>query len=206
MIASLDLYVEEPVLGHETRFVREAGISFGMPKVGPVADNELPALDRRRPDLGRWRFTLVTLPFDLKDLPTGRRYVEATVRMAFDAAEMRVTCGDADARDILGGLPSYRDADGDADVGTSGVGYSVLNWKLTPRDEERGIRPTGWQVSAVLESPLASPLLTGTLDGNVRFTRRWFDRVERATAEPRRPLRFILNVASGDCTIFPFPQ
>jgi hypothetical protein len=53
MIVFLDLYVEEPVLGSDSRFLCEAGVSFGRPAVGPVADDELPPLARRRPDLGR---------------------------------------------------------------------------------------------------------------------------------------------------------
>ena len=70
----LALYIEEPVLG-STRFVREAGVLFGRPTVSPVPDDELPALAQRRPDLGRWRFTQVVLPFDLQDLPGHKRYV-----------------------------------------------------------------------------------------------------------------------------------
>jgi hypothetical protein len=193
MTAFLDLYVEEPVLGSDSRFLREAGVSFGRPTVGPVADDELPALARRRPDLGRLRFTALVLPFDLEDLPGGRRYVETTVRMTFD---------NPDVRSLLLSPPSRGTAE-DSDIDTWGVGRRELTWKLTARSEQVGIRPSGRRVFAVLESPLACDQLTGTLDANVRFTRRLLGLASQSVAEPKRPLRFTLNVADGTFEVAP---
>jgi len=187
MTAFLDLYTEEPVLGSDSRFFREAGVAFGRPTVGPVADDELPALARRRPDLARLRFTLVVLPFDLQDLAAGQHYVETTVRMIFDSP---------DVRSLLLARPSGRVGD-DSDINTWGVGRGELTWKLTARSERVGIRPSGREVLAVLESPLACDRLTGTLDAKVRFTRRLLGVASQAVAEPRRPLRFALNVTDG---------
>jgi len=185
--AFLALYTEEPVLG-STRFVQEAGVSFGRPTVSPVPDDELPALAQRRPDLGKWRFTHVVLPFDLQDLPSHRRYVEANIKMTFDDPEVRsVTL----SRPASGGTRE------DSEIDTWGVGRHELAWKLTPRDERLGIRPSGRMVVAVLESPLASDVLTGTLDARVSISRRLLGSVSLAIAEPRQPARFALNVADG---------
>lgn len=185
----LDLYSEEPVLGSESRFVRQAGVAFGRPRMGPVADSELPALDQRRPDLTKWRFTELVLPFDLQDLTAGRKYVEATVRMAFDDPE--VTSLELDREQPAG-------AADDSALDTWGIGLSRLTWKLTARNEQAGIRPSGRKVRAVLESPLAAGRLTGTLDSSVRFTRTILGRLSEVVAEPKLPLKFVLDVIEGE--------
>jgi hypothetical protein len=185
----LDLYSLEPVLGSESRFVRQAGVAFGRPRIGPVGDDELPALDQRRPDLTRWRHTALALPFDLQDLAVGRRYVEATVRMAFDDPKVRSLVL---TRDQPAGLAD------DSVLDTWGVGLSELTWKLTAKNDQTGIRPSGRQVLAVLESPLASGRLTGTLDSSVRFTKTMLGVVSQVVAEPRKPLKFVLDVTDGE--------
>lgn len=197
MTALLDLYVEEPVLGRDSRFVREAGVLFGRPMVGPVADDELPVLARRRPDLGRWRFTALTLPFDLQDLSAGRRYVAATVRMTFDNPEVRPL--------MLTQPPPVR-PDEDSNIDTWGIGRAEAIWKLTARDERLGIRPSGRQVLAVLESPLAADQLTGILDAEVRFTRTVLGLASQPVARARPPLRYTLNVADGAFAAVPGQQ
>lgn len=190
MIASLDLYAEEPVLrGADSRFVREAGIAFGRPTVGPVADDELPVLAQRRSDLLRWRFTRVVVPFDLEDLPGGRWYVEATVRMTFD---------DPEVRSLVLAQPSAREVGEDSLTDTWGAGRSELTWKLTARDERLGIRPSGREVQTVVESPLESDRLTGSLDARVRVMHRMLGLTTETVAEPKQPLRFVLNVADGE--------
>jgi hypothetical protein len=189
MIGSVDLYAEEPVLrGNDSRFVRAAGISFGRPTIGPVADNELPAADQRRPDLLNWRFTRLNLPFDLEDLAAGRHYTEATVRMTFNGPGVRTLA--------MSLLPPAGGSE-DSETGIWGVGRGELTWKLAARDPRAGIRPSGRHVQAVLESPLDTDLLTGSLDGTVRFIRRMLGMVNESVAEPKQPLRFVLNVIDG---------
>jgi hypothetical protein len=39
--------------------------------------------------------------------------------------------------------------------------------------------------------------LTGSLDGTVRFIRRMLGLVSESIAEPKQPLRFVLNVEDG---------
>jgi hypothetical protein len=191
MIASLDLYVETKVLGQDSRFTREAGISFGRPRFGPVADAELSLLDQRRPDLTKWRFTALAVPFDLEDLPNGRHYTEAKVRMAFD---------DPDVRSVRLSRRTAEEPGQDSDLDTWGVGRSVLTWKLTARDRV-GIRPRGREVFAIVESPMGTDRLDGTLDGSVRIIRKMLGMANESLAEPRCPLRFVLDLDGGDFAI-----
>jgi hypothetical protein len=187
--AVLDLYIEDPVLSPDSRFLRETGVSFGQPRVAPVADDELPLLDQKRPDLARLRLTELVLPFDLEEPPEGCRYISTTVRMTFDtpgvlSRRLAVPSAEGDCTD-------------DSLLNTRGVGRRQLTWQLTARSDLVGLRPTGREVLALIESPLASERLTGTLDANVRFIRRMLGVNRAATAEPRHPLRFALNVADG---------
>ena len=190
----LDLYSRELVLGDDSRFLREASISFGQPTVGQMADSDLPVLAQRRPDLGRLRLTAVTLPFDLEEPPDGCRYTETTVQMTFDSP---------DVRSLKLSRLAPAGIDDDSDLDTRGVGRPQLTWKLTARSAHAGLRPTGRQVVAVLESPAASEWLTGTLDASIRFTRRMLGVATRSSAEPRYPLRFALNVVDGTFTAAP---
>lgn len=192
--AVLDLYVEEPVLGGSSRFVREAGVEFGKPTVEAVPDDQLPELARNRIDLLRWRFTQVSLPFDLQDLPDNRRYVDATVRMTFD---------DSEVTSLWLTQPPPEGAGDDSEIDTWGVGRPELTWKLTARDERRGIRPSGRLVQAVLASPLASDRLTGTLDAKVSLTRNLLGYTTQSTAEPKQPLRFALSVTDEPFEFIP---
>lgn len=191
MIASLDLYVETKVLGQDSRFAREAGISFGRPRFGPVADVELSLLDQRRPDLTRWRFTALAVPFDLEDLSSGRHYAEAMVRMAFDDPHVRSL---SLSRRAAGG-PSQ-----DCELDTWGVGRSELTWKLTARDG-LGIRPRGREVFAIVESPMGTDRLGGTLDASVLIIRKMLGVRSEMAAEPKCPLRFVLDLDGGDFAI-----
>lgn len=186
--AFLDLYVEEPVLGSPSRFVREAGVEFGKATVEAVPDDELPALAQRRLDLVGRRFTQLLLPFDLQDLPGSRRYVEATVRMTFD---------DPAVGSLSLARPPSDGSPDDAEIDTWGVGRPQLTWKLTAKNERLGIRPHGRQVLAVLESPFGSDWLTGTLDASVCFTRQLLGQAIQSRADAKRPLPFSLNVVDG---------
>ena len=190
-VAVLDLYVEEPVLGQDTRFLRETGIAFGRPWVAPVPDDELDETTQRRPDLSRLRLTAVVLPFDLEEPPAGGRYLETTVRITFDSPEVRALR-----------MPKLVASDGpepggDRVLDTRGVGRSRLTWKLTARSEQAGLRPSGREVLAIVESPLSLERLTGTLDAQVQVAQRVRGRDRKTTAQPRYPLRFVLNVTDG---------
>ena len=163
--ARLDLYVEKPVLGQDSRFLREAGVSFGRPRVAPVPDDELPVADQRWIDLPGIRVFEITLPFDLEEPPDGCRYTETTVKMSFDdpgVVARRLSRPPAGAGE--------NGAD-DSMLDTRGVGRQQLTWKLSARDEQSGLRPSGREVQAVLGAPIAAEQLTGTLDARIRFTR-----------------------------------
>jgi hypothetical protein len=182
-VVTLDLYAEEPVLGsNETRFVREAGISFGRPTMAQVADDSLPVHLRRRLDSDRLKYTELWLPFDLTDLPPPRRYTQATVRMTFD---------DRAARSVhLTGEPAPG-----TELATWGEGREELTWQLTARD---GMRPGGQKVGTIFECPLATMLLTGVLDAQVEVTRSVHGTVKSTVARTIDPLRFTLDIGSGE--------
>jgi hypothetical protein len=190
--AVLDLYVENPVLGPDTRFVRETGVSFGRPRVSPVPEDELTEEESRQPFIAQSLLSNVVLPFDLEEPPDGCRYLETTIRMTFDSSDvesLRLSRPPS-------GPAAFHHPD-DSLLDTRGVGRQQLTWKLTARNQQLGLRPTGREVMAMLASPQASPRLAGTLDANVCFTRRLLGRDRKSTAEPLHPLRFTLNVIDG---------
>jgi hypothetical protein len=81
---------------------------------------------------------------------------------------------------------------------TGTVGLSEFAWRLVSTDERLGVRSGGREFQAVMESPLTFATLSGSLDARVRYvkrSRRWPDSVEEA--EPKRPLRFTLDVTDG---------
>ena len=195
--AAADLYVQEPVLGRDGRFLRETGVSFGRPWVAPVPDDELPLLYQRRSGLERIRLTAMVLPFDLDEPPDGYRYTEATVRMTFDhpgVCSRRLSQPPA--------ADTGDDQPADSLLDTSGKGRQELTWTLTARSELTGLRARGREVLAVLESPLGLQRLTGTLDARVSFIIRMFDEEQKSTAERPHPLRFALDIADGTFETF----
>jgi hypothetical protein len=181
-VVTLDLYAEEPVLGsNETRFVREARISFGRPTIAQVAEDSLPVHLQHRLDSDRLKYTELRLSFDLTDLPASRRYTQATVRMTFDDLEVRSV--------QLTGEP-----DPSAELATWGEGREELTWQLTARD---GMRPGGRKVGTILECPLATVLLTGILDAQIEVTRSVLGSVKTTVARTMDPLRFTLDIGRG---------
>lgn len=192
--AILGLYVEEPVFGQDSRFLREASVSFGQPRVAPVPDDELPPLDQRGPALARMRVIELILPFDLEEPPDGCRYTETTVRMSFTdpgVVAMKLS------------RPPAGDGADDGVLDTRGVGRPQLTWNLSARDEQCGLRPSGREVQAVVAAPIVAERLAGTLDARIRFTRQESATVRRSTAGPRQPLRFVLDVTDGTFEILP---
>ena len=187
--AVIDLYVEKPVLGQDSRFLREASVSFGQPRVAPVPDDELPSpADPRWLALPQMRVFEMTLPFDLEEPPDGCRYTETTVRMSFD---------DSGVVAIKLSRPSAGTEGDDSVLDTWGVGRRQLTWKLSALDEQSVLRPSGREVQAVVGAPIAAERLTGMLDARIRFTRRESGVVKRSSAEPRHPLRFVVDVTDG---------
>jgi hypothetical protein len=181
-VVTLDLCAEEPVLGsNETRFVREARISFGRPTMAQVAEDSLPVHLQRRLDSDRLKYTELRLSFDLTDLPASRRYTQATVRMTFDDLAVRSV--------QLTGEP-----DPGTELTTWGEGREELTWQLTARD---GMRPGGRTVGTIFECPLATVLLTGILDAKVEVTRSVLGTVKSTVARTMDPLRFSLDIGSG---------
>ncbi|MEV7218415.1 hypothetical protein ACFCX6_01725 [Streptomyces sp. NPDC056353] len=186
--AVLDLFVEEPVLGDDSRFFREAGVAFGHPTVTLVGDDELPEPVRRRPDLRRRHFFAVHMPFDLEELKARQRYVSALVRMVFDG-------------DVRGVSVSCTSSDAAVEVRTHGVGRNELTYVLTPRQDDVGFAPSAQLTSAVLETSVPAARVTGTIDATVAFTHRQFGLSTRKRAEARRPLRFSLDLVSGSYAV-----
>jgi hypothetical protein len=185
----LDLYVEEKVLGADSRFFREAGVRFGRLTVGPVADDDLPPTVQRRADRGKWRFDMLSIPFQLEDLGHRKQYLEASVRLTIDGPDVRSVL-------FVGPERPYEEAHVEVITGTAGL--SEFAWRLLSTDERLGVRSGGREFQAVMESPLTSETLSGSLDARVRYvkrSRRWPDKVEEA--EPKRPLMFRLNVTDG---------
>jgi hypothetical protein len=194
MTAVLDLYVAEPVLGNDRRFVREAKISFGRPIIGQVGDNELAEPDQRRLDLTRWRFTRLELPFDLEDLANGRRYTEVTVRLTFDDPGVGSRGLSRPEAGAQGTAP-------DSELDTWGVGRNELTWKLSARDDRVGLRPRGRSVFAIIESPIDARRLAGSLDADVNFIHSIIGVDTKKKANPKNPLRFELDLADGEFTV-----
>jgi hypothetical protein len=193
--AVLDLYAEEPVFGQDSRFLREASVSFGQPRVAPVPDDELPSPgEQRRRDLLHMQVFELILPFDLEEPPDGCRYTETTVKMSFDGPGVVA---------IELSRPPTGDGADDSVLETRGMGRQQLTWKLSARDEQSGLRPTSRTVRAVMGAPIAAEQLTGTLDARIRFTRPESGVMKRSAAEPRHPLRFTLDVTDGTFEILP---
>jgi hypothetical protein len=194
-VAVLDLYAEEPALAQDSRFLREASVSFGQPRVAPMPDDEL--VDPRRVDLLKMQVFELILPFDLEEPPDGCWYTETTVKLSFDgpgviAIELSrppAGTGESGADDSL--------------LDTRGVGRQQLTWKLSARDEQSGLRPSGRAVRAVVGVPIAAEQLAGALDARIRFVRRESGTQKRSTAEPRHPLRFTLGLIDGTFETFP---
>ncbi|AWK12260.1 hypothetical protein DDQ41_28845 [Streptomyces spongiicola] len=186
--AVLDLFVEEPVLGNDSRFLREARVAFGHPTVASVGDDELPESARRRPDLRNRHFFALHLPFELEELRSGQRYVGALVRMAFDG-------------DVRGVTVSCTTSEKAVEVRTFGVGRSELRFVLSPRQDGSGFAPSAQLTTAVLETSLDPAPLTGTVDAEVAFTHRQFGITTRREAAAERPLRFSLDLVNGSYAI-----
>lgn len=186
--ATLELFVEERVLGNNSRFFREASVRFGRPTIARVADAELPEPIQRRIDRPAWRFDMLTLPAQLEELENGQYYVDTRIRMVFDQP---------DVRSVYLVSPDSSDEPHVA-LTMSGAGLSELAWRLDGGDDDGpGIRAGGREFQAVIESPLSSGDVTGLLDARVRFVRRKGRWTRAREAEPREPLRFTMHISHG---------
>jgi hypothetical protein len=180
----LALYAAEEVLGAEIRLVREAGISFGRAIVAPAAENELPPSYLRRPDSRNLGFAHVEFPFALDDLPEGHRYTEATLAVTLDTASAVAVALGADSEPPV-------------EVLTWGEGQQHMRWRLSVPDVRLGIRLGDHRIRTVVEFPLQTSLLSGSVDATVQVTREVLDQTRHKRARPKAPLRFAVNVAEG---------
>jgi hypothetical protein len=193
---TLDLFVEEPVLGHDSRFLRGAGVRFGRATVSRVADTELPVPVQRRVDRGSWRFDMLSLPWQLEQLATGRHYVNAHIRMAFDSPDVR----------SVRLLPVTEPDEPHVALSTSGAGMNELSWHLDAGgDDGPGLRAGGREFQAIVESPLTSAGVTGVLDARVRYARSGKRLTRGWDTEPHQPVRFSLDLKQGAFSFLPGP-
>jgi hypothetical protein len=186
--AMLDLYVEEKVLGSESRFFREAGVRFGRLAVGKVADNDLPLPIRHRADRGKRRFDAVRLSVELEQLEHGQYYIDARLRLAFDQP---------DVFSVLYYPSENPPLEADVELTPSAPGLSEFGWRLTGRSQGAAVRAGGREFRAVMEAPLTAQELTGTMDARVRFVKRTMRVPTTKEAEPKEPLRFTLDLQEG---------
>jgi hypothetical protein len=184
----LGLYAEEPVLGGDSRFLLEAGVKFGRMTTGPVADEELPESVQQRVDVRRWRRDRLTLPFELQFIQNGRFYIEAQIRLSF---------ADPDVRSVLFPPPESPGLEPHVSFATSAVGHGDLAWLLTSTDAFIGIAVGGRQVQAVVESPISSATLAGTLDARAKVVSRTTRRFTSKEVRLKAPQPFMLNVRDG---------
>jgi len=192
--AMLDLYVEEKVLGSESRFFREAGVRFGRLAVGKMADSDLPISTRHRADRGRRRFDAVRLSVELEQLEHGQYYVDARLRLSFD---------EPDVFSVLYYPPENPPLEADVELTPSAAGLNEFGWRLTSRGQGAGVRAGGREFRAVMEAPLTAQQLTGTMDARVRFVKYTMRVPTTKEAEPKEPLRFALDLEEGTFAYLP---
>jgi hypothetical protein len=186
----LDLYAVEPVLHDGPRIVREGAVKFGRPVVVPAADADLPDVHSHRLDIREFRFVKLSLPFDLEEPPVKQRYIDATVRMVFDDEDVLSVTMAGQTRPP-------------ATMRTWGLRRPELTWGLRVRDKGRGIEPGGHQAEAVVEFPMKTTVVTGSLDARAEVAREVLGITRHAHLEPRRPWRFVITVEDDRIGIHP---
>ncbi|MEU0033240.1 hypothetical protein [Streptomyces sp. NPDC006333] len=80
-VAVRDLFVGEPLLGDRSRFVQEGGVLLLKVDNYRVTAADFPAMAGRRAGSERRRLELLKFTFMLRELPAGRRYETARVRI-----------------------------------------------------------------------------------------------------------------------------
>lgn len=80
-VAERDLFVAEPLLGGRSRFVQEGGVMLLKVDNYRVTAADFPAMAGRRAGSERRRLELLKFTFMLRELPAGRRYETARVRI-----------------------------------------------------------------------------------------------------------------------------
>ena len=184
----LGLYAEEPVLGDDSRFLREAGIRFGRVTTSPVADEDLPTAIHQRTDLPRRRFDRLTLPFELQFLQTGKSYVEAEIKLLFTTP---------DVQSVEFAPPDSPPLEPHVCLATTAIGQGELRWLMTSTRASLGLAVGGRQVHAVVESPLDADILTGTIDARAKVVSRSTRRLTSKEVWLKVPRSFVLGVAKG---------
>ncbi|WP_329273020.1 hypothetical protein [Streptomyces sp. NBC_01451] len=125
---------------------RIGGVSLGRPLAYALRD---PA--RRRPTADADRDFLVCFPFDLEELPDGRRYEQAT---------LTVDLADGLHALSLDPAPGTVAADG-TEISVFGLGRQRLRWTFRARGRGAGLRPDGRWAQAVVRMPASSAEVSG---------------------------------------------
>jgi hypothetical protein len=212
-IGIFDLVADDGVLGPDHRKARLAGIEFGHAMVGHLAPRDLPQLSRT-PGFEDWDYTIIQFPFDLRDVPPGWRYLEATIRAHIDDPSTIVLQLDTTPRhDPLAVLPvdpqlgaggsgpgvaapagsALLDA---ARASTFGHGTNRVAWKFEAPDDE-GLQPGGNCVVALARSRRDLDTVVVELGAEYTFVRKVFGIVDRKEPGLREPVRGRLSLADG---------
>lgn len=149
VLAAPDLLAVDAVVpkgGGEPVRDRVGGVFLGRPLAYALPD---PARPRATADTHRE--LLVCFPFDLEELPDGRRYeqVTLTVDLADDTHALR-----------LDPAPGTVTADG-TEISVFGLGRPRLRWTFRARGRGGALRPDGRWAQALVRLPAASADLSG---------------------------------------------
>jgi hypothetical protein len=189
----VDLFVEEPVLGDPSRFIRTAGITFHEPVLHRLSLDALPHAARTRPDLANAGIMGIRVPFDFEELPGHGHYVEARVVLAFDTGGVRAQT----ARLVFDEPDGAKPAGRSPVVRTFGLSSATLHWTLLAQPG-RPIEPGGHEVGTILKVPPESRKLTGSLDASATVARR----ARRLHTVTMASLRFAIDLAEGQASLY----
>jgi hypothetical protein len=199
---STELYFQETLLGSGPRLERAAGVSFGKLMLHRLPLDSLGPLARTRADYGSVSIYGLLMPFDLEDLPSGRRYLEAMISIAFDDPRVIQLRSVLEFRDVAdpgdggdGSATVVPDWDGPP-PSAFGLGRPLLRWKLTPKTGT-SLLPGSRVMSGVIQCPTGATTLAGTMSAEAVVARPVLGIVESKTAYLKAPLRFRIGLGDG---------
>ncbi|MFF2999134.1 hypothetical protein ACFVTC_31970 [Streptomyces sp. NPDC057950] len=209
-VAVRDLFVGESLLGDRSRFVQEGGVMLLKVDNYRVTAADFPGMAARRAGSERRRLELLKFTFMLRELPAGRRYETARVRIVLRPQPplmlLRPHLTYTDPRAARGFGSEFRPAltrllgMGDKHTRSGGVGRVDRLPVVTGVDE--GPAGFGWtfqaqdgaplvpqraQTVVVAELPLDALGLAGTFDAEAFVARRVAGIHESRRALPRTP-------------------